>query len=113
MPSASCAECTDDEVVGRHAAVANLDYRVPIWRLERGSGTLPIFARALHGAVFVDAGHAWDATFRRSDIVTSIGAELSMDAVIGYRLPITLTTGAAWIARDGGFAAFGRIGRAF
>ena len=29
----------------------------------------------------------------RSDIVTSIGAELSLDAVIGYRLPITLDGG--------------------
>jgi outer membrane protein assembly factor BamA len=102
-----------DEIAGRHAVVANIDYRFPLWRLDRGAGTLPIFARVLHGALFVDAGHAWDSTFHGADIVTSIGAELSMDAVIGYSLPITLTTGAAWISRDRGFAAFGRIGRAF
>jgi hypothetical protein len=103
----------DDEIAGRHAIVANVDYRFPLWRLDRGSGTLPIFARVLHGSVFIDAGHAWDTGFRRSDVHTTIGAELSMDAVIGYSLPMTLTTGAAWISSERGFAAFGRIGRAF
>jgi hypothetical protein len=103
----------DDEIVGRHAIVANVDYRLPLCRVDRGIGTLPIFARVLHGAVFADAGHAWDSTFRLSDVTVSLGAELSMDVVIGYGLPLTLATGAAWISQDRGYAAYGRIGLAY
>jgi hypothetical protein len=104
---------SDDEIVGTHAAVLNADYRVPLMRLDRGWGTLPVFARVLHGAVFADAAQAWTTRFRAADTTVSVGAELSLDLVLGYRLPLTLTTGAAWVSQDRGFTAFGRIGRAF
>jgi hypothetical protein len=103
----------EGEVSGRHAAVVNIDYRFPLMRLERGAGTLPIFARTISGALFVDAGHAWDTTFRRQAVRASLGAELSLDAVVGYVLPLTFTTGAAWVSHDRGLVAFGRIGHAF
>ena len=66
-----------------------------LMRLERGAGTLPLFARALHGALFVDAANAWDSTFRRDDFrdLDSAPNCLWMPC-IGYSLPITLTTGA-------------------
>ncbi len=101
------------DVAGTHAVVMNIDYRVPLMRLEHGAGTLPLFARTLHGAVFADAGHAWEATFRRRDVQVSLGAELSLDAIIGYSLPLTITTGAAWASHGRGLVAFGRVGRAF
>ncbi len=104
---------SDDDVAGRHAAVVNVDYRVPLRRLDRGWGSIPVFARVLHGAVFVDVAHAWTTRFDASDATLSFGAELSLDAVIGFRLPVTLTTGAAWVSQDRGFTTFGRIGRAF
>jgi hypothetical protein len=67
--------------------------------------------------VFADAGHAWDAGFRRGDVRCSVGGELSMDVVLGYVAPLTFTAGAAWRggpdARERGAAAFARIGRAF
>lgn len=106
-----------DDVFGHRAAVVNVDYRVPIAHVERGLGTLPFFLRNIHAALFVDAGHAWSEGFRAEDIRSSIGAELSIDTVLGYFLPITVSTGAAW--RRGpdpdarGFVAFARIGRAF
>jgi hypothetical protein len=103
----------DDEVIGRHAAVVNLDYRLPLWRIDRGWGTVPAFARVIHGAVFADIGHAWNADVEASDAIVSIGAELSLDAVIGFRLPLTFTGGAAWVSQDRGVSVFGRIGRAF
>jgi hypothetical protein len=107
----------DDDVRGRHAVVANLDYRFPLMRIERGAGTLPWFVRSIHGALFVDAGHAWNESFRARDARVSLGAELSVDTILGFALPITLTSGAAW-RRDGlnnrsGATIFGRIGRAF
>ena len=103
----------EDEIAGTRTAVANLDYRFPLARIDRGLGTLPAFARVVHGAVFVDAGHAWVERFKRSDITASIGAELSLDAVVGYVLPVTFTAGGAWVSRGRGFAGFARIGRAF
>jgi hypothetical protein len=103
----------DDEVIGRHAAVVNLDYRLPLWRIDRGWGTVPAFARVIHGAAFADIAHAWDADFDASDAIVSIGAELSLDAVVGFRLPLTFTGGAAWVSQGRGVSVFGRIGRAF
>ena len=106
-----------DDVFGHRAAVVNIDYRIPIAHVERGLGTLPFFLRNIHAAAFVDAGNAWSDAFRNEDIHSSFGAELSVDAVLGYFLPVTFSTGAAW--RRGpdpdarGLVAFARLGRAF
>ena len=43
----------------------------------------------------------------------SLGAELSLDTVVGYVLPVTFTGGVAWVSHDRGTVAFARIGRAF
>jgi hypothetical protein len=107
----------DDAIAGDHAVAGNLDYRVPLVRIQRGIGTLPFFLRTAHAAVFVDAGQAWTGDFRWADVRQSFGAEVSADTVIGYVLPLTFTAGAAWrqdpVTRFRGFAAFGRVGRAF
>jgi Tol biopolymer transport system component len=98
----------DNQVVaGSHVAVASLEWRQPAWRIERGWGTFPVFVRALHGAVFADAGEAWDSGFSMARTKMSAGVEASVDLVAGYRLPLTLTVGAA-LTRDG--AAAGRRG---
>ena len=107
----------EDEVLGSRAAVANADWRVPLWRVGRGAGTIPLFVRTLHAAVFVDAGHAWTQSLRPADLRLSAGAELSSDVVVGFVLPLTFTAGIA-VRRDGGEArgratVFARIGRAF
>ncbi len=51
------------------------------------------------------------------DARVSLGVELSVDTVLGYSLPVTFTSGAAWrhdgaTDRNSG-VVFGRIGRAF
>ena len=53
------------DLYGFHAAVFNLDYRFPLGWPQRGYGTLPAMVRNLHGAVFVDAGNAWDTSLSR------------------------------------------------
>ena len=106
-----------DDVTGPHAAVANLDLRIPLARPQRGAGSWPIFFHSIHAAAFVDAGHAWTRTFRAADIRTSIGAELSADLVILHYVPLTVVGGAAWtrdpLADRRRAAVFGRIGYAF
>jgi hypothetical protein len=103
------------DLAGERAFVVNLDYRLPLFRPERGFGTVPVFLRTVHAAVFADIGHAWDDEFRRGDVSHSIGAELSLDAVVGFALPLTFTGGAAWrsLPDRSGAVVFGRIGRAF
>jgi WD40-like Beta Propeller Repeat len=107
----------DSDLVGQHAAVVNLDYRFPIRRVQRGFGTVPVFLRTIHGAVFADAGHAWNGRARWADVRTSVGAELSFDTVVGFTIPLTVTAGTAWRHdRSTGVqdvVAFGRIGHAF
>lgn len=108
----------DAEDAGRHVAVASVEYRVPLWRIERGRGLLPVFLRTIHGAVFADAGEAWNGRLPWSSLKVGTGAELSADVVIGYGLPVTVTGGVAW-ARNGetaqrfGPIVYMRVGRSF
>jgi hypothetical protein len=102
---------------GTHVALVNAEYRLPLFRPQRGLGTWPLFLQTVHAAVFVDAGHAWTRAFRVGDMKTSAGVELSSDLVAGYFLPLTITVGAA-AGRDGAGATGGttvyvRVGRAF
>ena len=106
-----------DSVVGSHVAVANVDYRFPLRYIQRGTGTIPFFLRAIHSAVFADAANAWDDSFRWNDVRVSVGGELSIDTVVGFGVPLSFTAGVAWrqdpLGRQDGVAVFGRIGRAF
>ena len=107
----------EDAITGTRAAVLNLDYRLPLARIGRGLGSVPLFVRNFHGALFADIGQAWTDTARWRAVSASVGAELSADAVVGFGLPLTFTAGAA-LRRDGpsgdrDVVVFGRIGRAF
>jgi Tol biopolymer transport system component len=74
---------------GRKAALASLEYRFPVRNIESGFGTVPVFLRRLHGALFAEAGNAWDGSFRSSDFKRAIGGELRLDTTLAYYLPIT------------------------
>jgi hypothetical protein len=106
-----------EDVVGTRVAVANLDLRVPVWRVERGVGTLPVFIRTIHAALFVDAANAWESRFRTADVRTSVGGELAVDSVLVHYFPYTFASGIAWtrdpVAGTAGVQVFGRIGYAF
>jgi Omp85 superfamily domain/WD40-like Beta Propeller Repeat len=103
---------------GSHVALANLEYRVPIARPQRGPGTWPFFLHTIHAAGFFDAGHAWTRTFDASSIKTSVGAELSTNLVIGFFFPLTATVGVAR-GHDGsgtlpdGTRVYFRVGKSF
>ena len=105
------------DIVGEHAAVMNADFRFPLTYVQRGVGTLPVFLRSIHGAVFADVGNAWNGVFHRADLRRSFGVEVSADTVLGYAVPVTVTSGIAWrddpVSARGGWAFFGRVGRAF
>lgn len=101
---------------GSHIGVANIEYRFPLWRIERGRGTWPLFLRTVHGAVFADAGQVWDRRFTWAGAKLSVGAELSLDAVVGFGLPLSVSAGVARPRQPTGtsdIAAYVRVGRAF
>jgi Tol biopolymer transport system component len=85
----------DATFAGTRVALANAEYRFPIYRLQRGFGTWPILFHTFHGAVFGDAGETWSTAFHASDLKTSIGVEASSDVVVAYFAPITIAAGAA------------------
>jgi hypothetical protein len=92
------------------------DYRVPLWRIERGIGQQWIFARWLHASVFADAGRVWTDTTEDRTWKRSWGGELSVALVVNELAPITASSGIAW-GHDGrtsrGPTGYIRIGRAF
>lgn len=78
---------------GRHFALANLEYRHMLWRLERGVSTLPFYIRRLHLAALVDAGDAWDEDPGLDRLAVSTGAALRLDVVLGYFVPGSFEVG--------------------
>lgn len=103
---------------GSRVALANLEYRFPLARPQRGVGTWPLFLHTIHAAAFADIGHAWTRRFVAGDRKTSFGAELSANLVAGYYFPLTLTVGAAR-GHDGSLTdrnrttVYVRVGRSF
>jgi outer membrane protein assembly factor BamA len=108
-----------DERAGAAVFVANLDYRCPIVRVERGIRTWPVFLRDAHGALFVDVGSAGDGLDALPAAALSAGAELGTRLTLGYSWDVSLVAGAAWTHdptrpdRPDRFAAYVRTGFAF
>jgi Tol biopolymer transport system component len=91
---------------GDNALLARLEYRFPLLEVGRGGVSLPLYLRRVHGAVFVEAGEAWDETFRRQDLRRSVGAEARLDLFGSYILPLTLRAGIAAGLDQGGTTTF-------
>ncbi len=99
---------------GRHAAWANAELRLPLAHPQGGWRTAPLFLRHLHGSLFADAAHAWNATLRLGDVRASAGAALGADTVVGHGLPLTGLVGVAHgFGRQGETRGFFRLGLAF
>ena len=85
-----------NEFRGRKAALASLEYRFPLRDIESGiGGNMPLYLRRLHGALFAEAGNAWDDAFRSRDFKRSVGAEARIDVYFAYYVPLTFRIGLA------------------
>jgi hypothetical protein len=103
-----------DRFTGRNFVNANLEYRFPLGYPQRGWRSLPVFVRHLHGAVYMDAGHAWTGGFNLKDVKTSAGVALGADVWVGHALPLTGMVGLARGFDDGGeTTVYVRLGLAF
>jgi hypothetical protein len=65
---------------GASAAAIATEWRFPVHDVQRGLGVYPVFLRNLHGAVFAEAGQAWDGGFDVRRSLVDVGAELRAQA---------------------------------
>lgn len=70
--------------VGDAYMLASLEYRFPIWEIERGIESLPLQVGRLHGAVFADLGDAFEGLPKPHHLRASVGAELRLTVLLGY-----------------------------
>ncbi len=90
------------------------EYRFPIWRINRGVLTLPIYLNRLHATVFTDVGDAFSGNLDFSTFRVGVGAQLMLDFTIGYILSVTLRVGYARGLMEGGIDQFyGHLGVPF
>ncbi|MBI5430372.1 MAG: PD40 domain-containing protein [Nitrosomonadales bacterium] len=78
---------------GQKVGLLSTEYRFPVKNLERGFGNTPFFFKRLHGAVFAEAGNAWDTTYASRDVKRAVGLEARLDMSLAYALPITVRAG--------------------
>jgi hypothetical protein len=83
---------------------AGLQYRTPLWWIERGLGTGPLFIQNINAAAFSDFGmtSSWPETANcelqtansgQSRARIGIGAELRTDFILAHLLPANLHVG--------------------
>ncbi len=94
---------------GSAYVLANLEYRMPIVRIDRGPSTLPFYFRRLDANVFWDMGGAFEKLDVRSwrffkdkailyapGLHTAIGAEVWLGFTLAYILQMQLRVGYAY-----------------
>ncbi len=80
---------------GNQYQVLSLQYRFPIIDLDHGFSTLPVFFRQLKASIFADSGTAYNGFWADASYKTGLGAELQLDAILGYHIGNTLRLGYA------------------
>lgn len=75
--------------------LGSAEYRFPIVYVDRGWGTFPFFLKNVSGAVFADAGNAFDDAegAAMSGTLLGTGAELRIYSVVSYGMGLYLRLG--------------------
>ncbi len=87
---------------GRHMYLLNAEYRFPLLDLFVGLDTLPVWARRLTGALFVDVGSAFEGALGERAPRTGLGAELRLNTTLFYRFAANFRLGYAHGLQRGG-----------
>ncbi|MEO0079609.1 MAG: hypothetical protein ABIK44_02915 [candidate division WOR-3 bacterium] len=83
----------------RNIAATGLQLRLPLWWIERGIGTAPVFFQNVNGAVFCDWGTSWNgapSAISSDGHRLGTGIELRLDFILARYLPLSITTGLAF-----------------
>jgi hypothetical protein len=99
---------------GTQYHLAQAEYRFPIWRVNRGILTLPVYLNRIHGAVYADVGDAFTGSLDLGTFRVGVGGHLMIDFTLGYLLPFTLRVGYARGLMEGGIdQVYGHLGVPF
>lgn len=99
---------------GTQYHLAQVEYRFPIWRVNAGVLTLPVYLNRIHGAVYADVGDAFSSSFALDRFRVGVGGHLMIDFTLGYLLPFTLRVGYARGLMEGGIdQVYGHFGVPF
>ncbi|MDX1590085.1 MAG: hypothetical protein R3296_14215 [Oleiphilaceae bacterium] len=82
---------------GRSLALASLEWRLPLARVQRNWQVYPVGLRDIHASVFGDAARVWRSRLESLEdrTFTGAGVELTTELVVGYRLLVPVTLGLA------------------
>lgn len=69
---------------GRYFTVASAQYRIPLYDLDRGLGSVPFFFQRVGMIPFADWGNAWTNPITARDMRWGAGAALVMSFRVGY-----------------------------
>lgn len=83
---------------GQRVAAGSLEYRLPLYRPQRGPLMWPISLDSIALVMLGDAGVAWsgELDLEKRDILPSAGGELHIYTYLAYYYPVQLRFGAAW-----------------
>lgn len=94
---------------GSEYVLQNAEYRIPIWKPDRGISSLPLFLRRIDGNVFWDWGGAFErldfhkfrffshgAIIYSPDLHSSVGAEIWLGTTLGYAINTQFRIGYAY-----------------
>ncbi|MFN7146645.1 MAG: hypothetical protein ACK4YP_22920, partial [Myxococcota bacterium] len=86
--------------------LASTEYRFPLWNVDRGVGTIPVFVRNVSAAVVADAGNAFDDASGAGldQTLVGVGAELRLYTILSYGMGISTRLGYAFSVMGGGVA---------
>ncbi|MCC7386782.1 MAG: PD40 domain-containing protein [Deltaproteobacteria bacterium] len=82
--------------------LGTLEYRAPLWVVERGFETFPVFVDRLAFALFADAGDTPSGAPRLAGIHAGVGAELRLEVIMGYFIGFNVRIGYAFGLSEGG-----------
>ena len=88
---------------GQRFWLSTVQWHFPIVRVQRGWGAIGL--QQIHASLFVDSGAAWSTPASRR-LHHAIGAELTHELTLGYKLPLDLTIGLAQGLQDSGAGQF-------
>lgn len=80
---------------GHRYATQRLELKTWLARVERNWSLYPVGLGDLSGSVFVDSGAAWDTGEDRKQL-TGVGAQITVEAKLGYNLTLPITLGYAY-----------------
>ena len=90
--------------------LGSMEYRLPLWWIDRGVGTIPFFAKYISATAYLDAGRAFNELPNGSEdqepifasTLVGAGAEIRGRAIIGYGINAAMRLGYGFAVRGAG-----------